>query len=176
MKRRIGMQYFLPLGVYALIASILTGVFLIFLQDDFTHFVMGLVALGSLLLSVFLSLMGMILLDFLKKASRAGYLFQAVAFLLIGATGILYFFFRFEERTSWNNVFFFLALIGAALGLIYSGRSFFSFLSYRAQQEFAKQFGFEEPEEPTQKDSPSFDPEKVIEVDAVDVEEKGEKD
>ena len=176
MKRRIGMQYFLPLGVYALIAGILTGIFLIFLQDDFTHFVMGLVALGTLLLAVCLSLMGMVLLDLLKKASRAGYLFQGIAYLLIGAIGFLYFFFRFPERTSWNNVFFFLALIGAALGLVYCGRSFFSFLSYRAQQEFAKQFGMEEPQEEKKSDAPSYDPNQVIEVDAVDVEDKEKKD
>ncbi len=176
MKRRIGMQFFLPLAVYALIAGILTGIFLIFLNDDFTHFVMALVALGALLLSVCLSLMGMVLLDLLKKMSRFGFLFQAIAHLIVGATGFLYFFFRFSEPTSWSHVFFFLALFGAGLGLIYCGRSFFLFSTFSAQERFVQQFAQEAPREEIHEKPRPFNPNDVIEVDAVDVRDEEKRD
>ncbi|MBO4541112.1 MAG: hypothetical protein J5736_03965 [Bacilli bacterium] len=176
MKRKIGMQYFLPSAIYALVAGILTGIFLIFLQEEFTLFVMGLVALGILLLSVCFSLMGMVLLDLVKKPQRLGFLFQGIAYFLMGGVGVFYFFFRFSEPSSWSTVFFLIAFIGGSLGLLYCGRAMFTFWSFRAQEQLAKSFmEMEESQKPKQESQRvSFDSDNVVEVDAVDVdEEKG---
>ena len=83
MKKRIGMQYFAPSAIYWLISSIVLGAFLIFLSNIFTMYVLGFVELGILALSMVLSLMGMVLLDFLKNPNRYGYLFQAASYVLM---------------------------------------------------------------------------------------------
>ena len=173
MKKRIGMQYFAPSAIYWLISSIVLGAFLIFLSNIFTMYVLGFVELGILALSMVLSLMGMVLLDFLKNPNRYGYLFQAASYVLMAAGGVIFYFFRFSEPSSWSNLFFLFGSIGSLLGSIYTVRAVFGFLSLKAGEIFAQRYeDAVQPNEPIEEQQTKIDPDQVIEVDAVDVDGK----
>ncbi len=174
MKRKVGFYYFLPSAVYALIVGVLVGIFAALGSDNFTAFLMAFIVIGLAALAAALSLIGMLLLDFLGKPSRYGYLFFAISNGLIAASGIMLFVIPFEEASSWKNIFLFLALIGGTLGLTYAFRSAFSFLMFQQREEFASRFQERIREEEKSDPATSLDPGQVIEVDAVDVEEKKE--
>ena len=173
MKKRIGMQYFAPAAIYWLVSSVVLGLFLIFLSDIFKMYVLGFIELGVLALSAVLALMGMILLDLLKKPSRYGYLFQAISYLFMAAGGVIFYFFRFSEPSSWTNLFFLIGSIGSLLGSIYTVRAVFGFLSLKAGDIFAQQYQDAlQTNEPIEEKQTKIDPDQVIEVDAVDVDGK----